>query len=73
MSDRDLREALEQYSQGLFSDYPALLIFENQEQMDDAQIRNIAFFDKSRFICCLREEITEDLLMRLKYKIHMFV
>lgn len=73
MSDSDLYDALRQYSQGLFSDYPMLLIFENQEQMEVAQIRNIEFFNKSRYICCLKEEITEDLLIYLKYGGHMFV
>ena len=73
MSDRDLYNALRQYSQGLFNDYPMLLIFENQEQMDYGQIRNIELFDKSRYICYLKQEITEDLLIRLKYSVHMLV
>ena len=73
MSDSDLRDVLRQYSQGLFTGYPTLLIFENQEQMDCGQIENIELFNKSRYICCLKEEITEDLLMRLKYSIHMLV
>lgn len=73
MSDSDLRDVLRQYSQGPLTYYPTLLIFENQEQMESAQIRNIELFNKSRFICRLREEITEDLLMRLKYSVHMLV
>ena len=73
MSDRDLCDALQQYSQGIFNDYPMLLIFENQEQMDYGQIRNIELFNKSRYICYLREEITEDLLMRLKYSTYTLV
>lgn len=73
MSDRDLYDALRQHSQGMFTDYPTLLIFENQEQMDNIQTKNIQIFNKSRFMCCLREEITEEFLMRLKYSSHVLV
>ena len=73
MSDRDLYDALRQHSQGMFTYYPTLLIFENQEQIESAQIRNIELFDKSRYICCLREEITEEMLIRLKYSSHVLV
>ena len=73
LSDSDLRDVLRQYSQGIFNGCPTLLIFENQEQMDYGQIRNIELFDKSRYICYLREEITEDLLIRLKYSTFVFV
>lgn len=73
MSDRDLYNALREYSKGMFSDYPTLLIFENQAQMDDIQMKNIQFFNKSRYICCLKEEINEEMLMRLKYSTHMLI
>ena len=73
MNSIDLRDALRIYSQGVFNDCPMLLIFENQAQMDDTQIRNIELFDKSRYICYLKEEITEELLIRLKYSTYTLV
>ena len=66
MSDRELHDVLQQYSQDVFNNYPVLLIFENQEQMDCGQIKNINTFNKSRYICYLTEEITEDLSIHLK-------
>lgn len=73
MSEEELEERLLRKQRDIYSDTPTLLIFDNIEQKNDCELKNINLFNEKMFLCYVKDELSPDIIDNLNFRWHTFV
>lgn len=73
MSLEELQERLWRRERGNWVDAPALLVFDNIEDMDDYMLKNVVLFNEKMYLCYVKDELTQELIDTLNFTRYAFM